>query len=48
MEIVHDKRNDKFRFIALTDRTRAEESLVTGQLRPAEDLMHEAIAKAPC
>jgi hypothetical protein len=44
LEIVHDQTKDELRFISLTDRARAEESLVTGQLRLAEDLIHQAIA----
>jgi tetratricopeptide (TPR) repeat protein len=43
MEIAHDKEKDELRFIALTKRARAEESLVTGQLRLAEDLIRETI-----
>lgn len=44
MEIIHDKKNDELRFLALTDRARAEESLVTGQLRLAENLIRATIA----
>jgi len=44
LEIVHDQKKDELRFIALTDRARAEESLVTGQLRLAEDLIRQTIA----
>jgi pimeloyl-ACP methyl ester carboxylesterase len=44
MEILHDKKKDELHFIALTDRARAEESLVTGQLRLAEDLIRQTIA----
>ncbi len=44
LEIVHDKKKDELHFIALTDRARAEESLVTGQLRLAEDLIRQTIA----
>ncbi|MSN24365.1 MAG: CHAT domain-containing protein [Geobacter sp.] len=44
MEIIHDKKKDELRFIALTDRARAEESLVTGQLRLAEDLIRQTIS----
>lgn len=44
LEIVHDKKKDELRFIALTDRARAEESLVAGQLRLAEDLISDTIA----
>ncbi len=44
LEIIHDKKKDELRFIALTDRARAEESLVTGQLRLAEDLIRQSIA----
>jgi pimeloyl-ACP methyl ester carboxylesterase/tetratricopeptide (TPR) repeat protein len=40
--ITHDRKRDELRFIALTDRARAEESLVTGQLRLAEDFIAEA------
>ncbi len=44
MEIVHDKKNDELRFLALTDRARAEENLVAGQLRLAKNLICETIA----
>ncbi len=44
LEIIHDKKKDELRFIALTDRARAEESLVTGQLRLAENLIRQTIA----
>ncbi len=44
LEIVHDRKKDELRFIALTDRARAEESLVTGQLHLAEDLIRQTIA----
>jgi hypothetical protein len=42
LEITHDKKRDELRFIAITDRARAEESLVCGQLRLAEDFIAEA------
>jgi len=44
MEIVHNKEKDELRFIALTDRARAEESLTTGQLHLVEDLIRHTIA----
>lgn len=44
LEIVHDKKKDELRFISLTDRARAEESLVTGQLRLADDLIRQTIS----
>lgn len=46
LEIVHDKKKDELRFVALTDRARAEESLVSGQLRLAEGLIRQTIADA--
>ena len=48
MEIVHNKEKDELRFIALTDRARAEESLTTGQLRLVEDLIRHTIADTRC
>jgi CHAT domain/Lecithin:cholesterol acyltransferase len=45
VEIVHDRKADELRFIALTDRARAEETLVAGQLRLADDFISQAIAE---
>lgn len=44
LEILYDARRGELRFIALTDRARAEESLVAGQLRLAEDFIHDTEA----
>jgi hypothetical protein len=44
LEIVYDAKRGELRFIALTDRARAEESLVAGQLRLAEDFIHDTEA----
>ena len=44
LEIAHDKKKDELRFIALTDRARAEETLVAGQLRLADDMIRRTIA----
>jgi len=44
MEITFDKKRDEMRFIALTDRARAEESLVAGQLCKADQFIEGAIA----
>jgi len=45
LEIVHDAKRGELRFIALTDRARAEESLVAGQLRLAEDFIRTVQAQ---
>lgn len=44
LEIVHDSKKNELRFISLTDRARAEESLVSGQLRLADDFIRQSIA----
>lgn len=44
LEIIHDRERDELRFVALTDKARAEESLVAGQIRLAEDFVREAEA----
>jgi CHAT domain/Tetratricopeptide Repeats-Sensor len=44
LEIIYDNKRDELRFIALTDKARAEESLVAGQMRLAEDFVREAEA----
>lgn len=44
LEIVYDNKRDELRYIALTDKARAEESLVAGQMRLAEDFVREAEA----
>ncbi len=44
MEIAFDKKYNELRFIALTDRARAEESLVAGQLLRADQFIAEAIS----
>ncbi|MGH8728909.1 MAG: CHAT domain-containing protein [Burkholderiales bacterium] len=41
--IAHDSERDELRFIALTDRARAEETLVAGQRRIADDFIRRAI-----
>ncbi|MGH8718766.1 MAG: CHAT domain-containing protein, partial [Burkholderiales bacterium] len=45
LEIVHDRKLDELRFIALTDRARAEETLVAGQRRIADDFIAQAVAE---
>ncbi|MCG6863663.1 MAG: CHAT domain-containing protein, partial [Chromatiaceae bacterium] len=46
LEIIEDKRAETLRFIATTDRARAEETLATGQLRLADDFIHQASQSA--
>ncbi|MEO7336800.1 MAG: CHAT domain-containing protein [Caldimonas sp.] len=46
LEIVPDARNDQLRFIATTDRARAEESLASGQLLLAESFIAQACGSA--
>ena len=43
LEIIHDAKRDELRFIALTDRARAEETLVSGQMGLADNFIREAI-----
>jgi tetratricopeptide (TPR) repeat protein/pimeloyl-ACP methyl ester carboxylesterase len=43
LEIIHDPKRDELRFIALTDRARAEETLVAGQMGLADNFIREAI-----
>jgi len=43
LEIVHDRKYGELRFTALTDRARAERSLVSGQLQLADDLIRRTI-----
>lgn len=45
LEIAYDKKRDELRFIALTNRARAEEALVSGQMRLADDFIREATGK---
>lgn len=42
LEITHDARRDELRFIALTDRARAEISLVGGQLQQVDAFVRQA------
>jgi hypothetical protein len=42
LEIIEDKRSETLRFIATTDRARAEETLATGQLRLADGFIRQA------
>ncbi|MBC7938463.1 MAG: CHAT domain-containing protein, partial [Chitinophagaceae bacterium] len=44
IEIVEDEDNNRLRFVATTDRARAEETLATGQLRLADDFIRQACA----
>jgi hypothetical protein len=46
LEIVLDAHGDRLRFIATTDRARAEESLAAGQLRLAESFIAQACGSA--
>ena len=46
LEIVLDAHGDRLRFIATTDRARAEESLAAGQLRLAEAFIAQACGSA--
>ena len=46
IEIVEEPKADRLRFIATTDRARAEETLATGQLRLADAFIAQASAKA--
>jgi hypothetical protein len=46
LEIVPDARGDRLRFIATTDRARAEESLAAGQLRLADAFIAQACGSA--
>lgn len=46
LEIGFDVKRDELRFIALTDRARAEETLVAGQMRLADDFIRAACAQA--
>ncbi|MDQ3196042.1 MAG: CHAT domain-containing protein, partial [Pseudomonadota bacterium] len=43
LEIVYDKKRDELRFISLTDRARAEETLVAGQRLLADDFIRRSI-----
>ncbi len=45
LEISLDRKKGELRFIALTNRARAEESLVSGQMRLADDFIREAVGK---
>lgn len=45
LEIGYDAKRDELRFVALTDRARAEESLVAGQRRLADDFIRQAIGE---
>ena len=45
MEIIYDAKHQELRYVALTDRARAEESLVAGQMRLADDFIRTAIGK---
>ncbi len=42
MEIIEDRRSETLRFVATTDRARAEETLATGQLRLADGFIRQA------
>ncbi len=42
LEIIEDRRSETLRFIATTDRARAEETLATGQLRLADGFIRQA------
>lgn len=42
LEVIEDRRSETLRFIATTDRARAEETLATGQLRLADDFIRQA------
>lgn len=44
LEITHDEKREELRFIALTNRARAEETLVAGDLRLAKDFIRQSIA----
>jgi len=44
LEIAYDKKRGELRFIALTDKARAEESLVAGQMSRADQFIAEAIS----
>ena len=44
LEIVYDKKSEMLRFIALTDRARAEMTLVSGQMRLADQFIAQMIS----
>ncbi len=46
LEIIRDPASDMLRFIATTDRARAEETLATGQLRLADSFVRQASQSA--
>lgn len=46
LEIIEDARSETLRFIATTDRARAEETLATGQLRLADGFIRQASQSA--
>ena len=46
LEIIEDSRSETLRFIATTDRARAEETLATGQLRLADGFIRQASQSA--
>ena len=46
LEVIEDTRAETLRFIATTDRARAEETLATGQLRLAEGFIRQASRSA--
>lgn len=46
MEISHEDEQHALRFVAMTDRARAEVMLVAGQLKTAEKFIEQAVSKA--